>query len=87
MGGRGKPLPLCSLIKLFPRFDCGHWFARSEEDGSIERFLTAHKVRLTLAKSGAMSALGEHTPTPPHTHPDTHTHPHLTLRVKCSYYI
>ena len=41
------------------RFNCGHWFARSEEDGSVERFLVGKKVPQTIAKSGAMSALSK----------------------------
>ena len=41
------------------RFNCGCWFARSEDDGSIERFLVAEKIPQTIAKSGTMSALGE----------------------------
>lgn len=36
-------------------------FARSDDDGSVERFLVAEKVPLRLAKSGTTSALGKAT--------------------------
>lgn len=41
------------------RFSCGRWFARSEDDGSVERLLVAERVPQTIAKSGTMSALSE----------------------------
>ena len=41
------------------RFNCGRWFARSEDDGSVERLLVAERVPQTIAKSGTMSALSE----------------------------
>lgn len=45
---------------MLHRFNCGRWFARSDDDGSVERFLVAEKVPLTLAKMGTMSSLGMH---------------------------
>ena len=58
------------------RFNCGHWFARSEEDGSVERFLVANKVPQTLAKSGAMSALGKMI--------QLHTHTRIDAKHDCT---
>ncbi len=40
------------------RFNCGRWFARNDDDGSVERFLMAENVPMTLAKTGTTSALG-----------------------------
>ena len=42
------------------RFNCGKWFARSEDDGSVERLLIAERVPQTMAKSGTMSALSKY---------------------------
>lgn len=39
-------------------FNCGQWLARAEDDGSVERFLTADKVPQTISKSCTISALG-----------------------------
>ena len=46
-----------ALSLLCCRFNCGRWFARSDEDGSVERFLVAEKVPQTIVKSCSMSAL------------------------------
>lgn len=40
------------------RFNCGQWLSRSEDDGSIERFLLAEKVPQTIKNSVNMAALG-----------------------------
>ena len=41
-----------------PRFNCGGWLSRSEDDGSVERFLVGEKVPLTYRNSVNMAALG-----------------------------
>ena len=47
------------MYTILYRFSCGRWFARSEDDGSVERLLVAERVPQTIAKSGTMSALSE----------------------------
>ena len=39
------------------RFNCGQWLSRSEDDGSIERFLLGEKVPQTYRNSVNMAAL------------------------------
>lgn len=46
-------------LSRYSRFNCGRWFARSEDDSSVERLLIAERVPQTIAKSGAMSALSK----------------------------
>ena len=45
-------------LSFLRRFNCGQWLSRSEEDGSIERFLVAKKVPQTIKNSVNMAALG-----------------------------
>jgi hypothetical protein len=40
------------------RFNCGQWLSRSEDDGSLERFLVGEKVPQTFKNSVNMAALG-----------------------------
>ncbi|XP_019864258.1 PREDICTED: DENN domain-containing protein 5B [Amphimedon queenslandica] len=40
------------------RFNCGRYFARAEDDGSIDRFITGEKLSRTLKGSISTSALG-----------------------------
>ena len=42
---------------LLLRFRCGKWFARAEDDGSIERFLLAEHIPQQLKGSQTISAL------------------------------
>ena len=46
------------LSFLFLRFNCGRYFARAEDDGSIDRFITGEKLSRTLKGSISTSALG-----------------------------
>ena len=41
------------------RFHCGRWFARAEDDGSIERFLVGERIQRELKGSQIISALGK----------------------------
>ena len=58
--GKGKVLQRGKYYYslLSPRFNCGRWFARGGDDGSVERFLIAEKVPQTISKSCSVSALG-----------------------------
>lgn len=40
------------------RFNGGQWLSRTEDDGSVERFLVAEKVPQTIKNSINMAALG-----------------------------
>jgi len=47
-----------SLSYMF-RFKCGRWFARAEDDGSIERFLVRERIPRELKGTRNISALGQ----------------------------
>lgn len=48
-----------SFTVSFPRFNCGRWFAKAEDDGSIERFLVGERIQRELKGSQIISALGK----------------------------
>lgn len=50
----------CTTTGQTYRFSCGRWFARAEDDGSIERFIVGERVSRKLQGSANISALGIH---------------------------